>query len=417
MRSGRVGRWMITGLLGLTAGLVWADGFRNPPEGGAAMGRAGTRLTRGTDATATIHNPASLMDLEDPTVMPAFTIGFVEIEYSGPFGTATTEDALRILPGVFANWDVGENVKAGIALHTPYGQFTTWPETSPLALVAPYHAELRSVNLSPVLATSLSDDVIIGAGIDLMWSQLIIRQQLPWGAMLGNPALGIGRAMLDGSGFGFGAHVGLTWCIDDAQRLSFVYQTARTVKYEGDLDIENLPPGLVPLTPRSDMETEIDFPSVAAAAYGVRVREGLQVELQVEWIEHSRFESLDIDAANNTPLLLAAYGTTSLPQNWEDTWTVSVGCDWDATDEWVLRGGVLYLPTPVPESTMMPQFPESDKVVLGLGAGYRKDGSGLDLSYAYVIAEDRTVAHPMNPVPGTYEFEQHILSVSYSAAF
>ena len=417
MRSERIRILIGTGMLVLVAGLVWADGFRNPPEGGAAMSRAGTRLTRGTDASAIIHNPANLMDLEEPTVMPAFTIGFMEIDYSGPFGTATTEDPLRILPGVFANWDVGEDMKAGVALHVPYGQFTSWPKTSALALVAPYHAELRSVNVSPALATALSGDVTVGAGLDIMWSQLIIEQQLPWGMMTGNPALGMGRATLDGDGFGVGAHIGVTWSIDDSQRLSLVYQSGKSVEYDGTLDIENLPPGFVPLTPRSDMETKIKFPAVLAAAYGVQVRDDLHVEVQVEWVEHSRFESLDIDAANNTPLLLAAYGTASLPQAWDDTWTLSVGCDWNVSEEWVVRGGVAYLPTPVPDATMMPQFPESDKYVVGLGAGYRKEGSGLDVAYGLVLADDATVAHPMNPVPGTYEFAQHILSISYSSVF
>jgi long-chain fatty acid transport protein len=371
-------------------------------------------LTGGTDASATIHNPANLMDLEEPTVMSAFTIGFMEIDYTGPLGRVSSEDPLRILPGVFANWDVGEDMRAGVAVHVPYGQFTTWPQSSALALVAPYHAELRSVNLSPALAMALSEEVSLGVGLDLMWSQLIIKQQLPWGAMMSNPALGVGRATLDGDGFGVGAHVGLTWSIDEGQRLSLVYQSGKSIEYDGSLDIENLPPGAVPLSPSSSMTTEIEFPAVLAAAYGVQVQEELHVEIQVEWVEHSCFESLAIDAGNNTPLLVAAYGSASLPQNWEDTWTVSVGCDWNVSDKWVVRGGVAYLPTPVPETTLMPQFPEGDKYVVGLGAGYHKGGSRLDVAYGFSIADDVTVSPLVNPVSGTYEFEQHILSISYS---
>jgi len=417
MSCARTIRWTLTGLLVIMAGLVFADGFRNPPEGGAAMGRAGTRLTQGTDATATIHNPANLMDLDKATAMPSFTVGYIEVDYNGPLGTATTEDPLRVLPGVFANWPVSEDVMAGVAFHIPYGQFTSWPKAGALQFAAPYYAEMKTINVSPVVATRLSDSVTVGVGVDLMWSQLDIRQRLPWGMMTGIPALGVGEAALKADGYGVGAHAGLTWSIDEAQRFSVVYQSAKSVDYEGDFEIEGLPPGMVPLTPRSDAETEIDFPSLLAAAYGVRVRDDVYVELQVEWIEHSRFESLDIDAGNNTALLAEAYGTPNLPQDWDDTVSVSVGCDWDVAEHWVLRGGALYLPTPVPEETLMPQLPEGDKYIFTLGAG-RRTGSGVfDVCYGFVLAEDVTVDDPRNPVPGTYETDQHIFSVSYSQTF
>ena len=43
---------------------VQADGFRNPPEGAAALARGGARVTQADDPTTISHNPANLMDLE-----------------------------------------------------------------------------------------------------------------------------------------------------------------------------------------------------------------------------------------------------------------------------------------------------------------------------------------------------------------
>ncbi|MDA0990511.1 MAG: outer membrane protein transport protein, partial [Verrucomicrobia bacterium] len=157
----------------------------------------------------------------------------------------------------------------------------------------------------------------------------------------------------------------------------------------------------------------IDFPTVIALGYGLPVRDRLTLEANVEWVEHSRNRSLDLDIANNNFLLLTAAGTTSLPQAWDDTWTFSLGGDWMLSPEWTLRSGYTYLPTPVPSETLAPSLAEGDKHVIAIGVGYADDGRRLDVAYAYNHADDRTISSAANPIQGTYEFDQHLVLVTY----
>ena len=56
-------------ILGLVTGFgiqsAWAEGFRNPPEGGASMGRVGGNIALDEDASAVSRNPANLVLLPD----------------------------------------------------------------------------------------------------------------------------------------------------------------------------------------------------------------------------------------------------------------------------------------------------------------------------------------------------------------
>jgi long-subunit fatty acid transport protein len=78
-----------------------------------------------------------------------------------------------------------------------------------------------------------------------------------------------------------------------------------------------------------------------------------------------------------------------------------------------VRAGWTYLPTPVPDETFMSTLPEGDKNIFAVGMGFGGERHSLDVAYSLNIADDRTV---MTPVPGTYEFESHLIGVSYRCA-
>jgi len=402
--------------------MVLADGFRNPPEGGSALGRAGMRLTQGDDPAVITHNPANMMDLPKASVMSAFTFAYSKTDYTNPFGISEeSEDPWSILPAVYAVMPLREGeCRLGVGLHVPYGQAKKWDSDGVFRIGAPYYAMMKSINLNPSLATRIGESLAVGVGVNLMWSELEFKQGLPW---LPPPAglMGpVSRLRFDGDGYGFGANIGLTWQVSDAQRVAVSYRSPVSVEYDGDFSTANPPPpGALPpmITPTSDFETEIDFPSILGIGYGVRLSDSVRAEMNVEWIEHSRNEELDLDIENNNTLLVMSAGTTSIPQQWDDTWTVGLGADWQVNSEWTLRTGWTYLPTPVPEETMMPSLAEGDRNVLALGAGYRKDRHAADIAYAYNISEDRTVDAPQNMIQGDYEFEPHLISVSYAYTF
>jgi long-subunit fatty acid transport protein len=84
------------------------------------------------------------------------------------------------------------------------------------------------------------------------------------------------------------------------------------------------------------------------------------VEVNVEWVEHSTFDELNIDAGSNTAFLPAS----TIPANWDDNWTYGFGADYQLNENLVLRCGYIYLETPVPSETMLPSISEEDQSVV-----------------------------------------------------
>lgn len=403
-----------------TVGTTLADGYRNPPEGAAVLGRGGVHLTEVNDLTAATHNPANLADLKVSSAMASATIGYAKTDYTAPSGaTASSKNPWVVLPAVFAATPLSDGYVLGVGLTTPFGQSKEWEKDSVLRFSAPYFAQLMTADVSPIVAKRVSERVTVGAGLDLMWSQLEFKQLLP---LLPPPAGLSGPTTtlkFKGDGYGVGAHAGLTWDATDKQRAAITYRSPIQIDHEGDFNVDPYPAGAFPppVTSSSDFAMDVDFPQVVAIGYGVAVSKTVRLEANVEWVEHSRNKSLDLDIANNNALLLATSGSTSIPQDWDDTWTFALGGDWQATPSCVLRAGWTYLPTPIPDETLAATLAESDKHVLGIGAGYAKGDQRIDVAYVYNIQDDRDIDTPANPVNGTYEVDQHLLSIAYGRNF
>ncbi|NQU38422.1 MAG: outer membrane protein transport protein [Lentisphaerae bacterium] len=411
--------WAVVVVLAGTVATVMADGYRNPPEGAAALGRGGARAVYADDGSAVTHNPAALTDLEQATLTLSTTLAYAPTDYTSPSGMSESSDAsVGVLPAVYATMPLKDGrTVVGIGLNSPYGQAMEWDENGLFKGLAPDFAELKTANVNLVVGLKLCDRVSVGAGLNVLWGNIKFQQSLLPPPGVPAPS---SRLTFDGDGYGLGGNFGLVWNLTDSQRIALSYRMPVSVTAEGDFTMGNPPPpGALPptVTPMSSFETELNFPAVAVIGYGIQVCDKLRLQTEVEWVEHSQNDVLKIDIANNNALLVAVLGTTELPQDWDDTWTVAVGADWTCNESWVLRSGYTWLPTPVPDATFLPVLTEGDKHVLGIGAGYRNGADSVDVAYAYSIAEDRDIAPGSSLVAGTYETDPHLCTVTYTHRF
>jgi long-chain fatty acid transport protein len=406
--------WVMAALVLGTTASVWANGFRNPPESASALGRSGGKVAQIDDASAVAINPANIVDLSKPEFVASLTLIHSETEFDSALGgSSETEDPVKYLPNVFATMPMGEGrYTLGVGITTPFGQSTTWESDTPFKYSIADVANLRVVNVNPTVATKINEKLSIGAGVDLFWSDLEFRQLMPWSAIVGAPVPD-GHAHITGDGYGFGGNAGLTYVVAKGHRVALTYRSPVKVEYEGDFEVNNVPaPGV--LAPKSDFESDIEFPSIVALGYGVEMSPDLCVEADVEWIQFSTFDALPLDlGANNA----AGIFPPEIPQAWDDTWTFGLGADWRAAKNLILRAGWVYLESPIPEETLSPSLPDADRHVFSVGAGYARNGHAVDIGYALSMY-DRGVDKNLVPsVLGDYDTTTHLLAVSYGRSF
>ena len=397
---------------------IMADGFRNPPEGASSIGGATYRRAHVEDPSAVTLNPANTADATEREFLYSLSIGYAKRELIGPSGVKEdSRDPWAFLPNFFLVWPL-EDTRwvAGLGVTVPFGRSSKWDRDVSFAGTSPDFARLGVVNINPTLATRINDELTIAGGISLYYSELKFRQLFPWSVLTGSPADPAGLAEFDSDGFSFGVNGAATWTPGDGHTIALVIRSPFDVDYDGDFSVTAVPAGVAPLgvTSTSDFESEIKYPTIVALGYGYQVNERLQVEFDVEWIEHSRNETIPIDIKNNTVLL----PSPTVPQAYDDNWTFGVTVDYIVNDTWTARGGVMHIQTPTPTSTTIPVASEEDQEIISVGATYHGETYSIDLGYAYGVFGGRDVTDNINPaVNGHYDANAHFFAASVGRHF
>jgi len=401
--------------------MVAGSGFRNPPEDAQALGRPAGKIAIVENATAVEHNPANLIWLKGPEVQAGVTFIHAESEFDSALGfSESTENNLKLLPALYFGLPVGEEGRyaAGVGLSVPFGQSTEWSDSGAMRYLVPYMAELSVINLNPTFAAKLNEKVSVGVGVDIYMSSFMLEQVYPWTAVVGEPVRD-GEVEIESTGQGLGGNIGVTWSITENQRLAATYRSAVTVDYDGEFRVDNIPVDQIPaelsfIRSHSSFSTEFDFPAVAAVGYAIKLGKSLWLEADLEWVEFSRFESLELDAGRNTVLL----PQSEIPQDWNDSWTWGFGAEWGMTTNVTLRAGYMFIESPIPERTLAPTLPDEDRHVVSVGAGYKTGRHTFDAAYVHAFFDDREVEVNVNPAyVGSYEVNSDMLSFSYAYAF
>jgi len=390
----------------LLAANASANGFRNPPAGAAALSLDGAKSTLVEDPSSISHNPANLAEATKPSVMVTANLVAGRVKRTNPLGaSATTENGGALLPDIYMVWPLQEGKFVfGLGMNTPYGQNIEWNEI----VSFPYYSSLAVVNVNPTIAAKLGDSILVGVGADLYLSTLENRVS----------AFPLGRLSMTGSGAAVGANAGVTWKMTDRQRLALTCRSAFDIDYEGDTEIASygmpLPP---PLQEKSDFETTIKYPNVVTLGYGIRVSQNVRVGADVEWLDFSRNDRMTLDLGINT--LLIGPGAIVL-NDWEDIWTAGVAGAWKVGENVELRASYRYLPTPIPDDTYAPSYPDNDRHIVAAGIGLKQGPHSLDMAVAHNFIDKREIeiglGNPNSP-PGSYEYASLIGSAAYRFEF
>jgi long-chain fatty acid transport protein len=426
-RSGNAVRLLGLALC-LTAASAMGEGFRNPTIGTLDLGRSGGRIAQVDDSSAVQQNPANLVGITNAEVQLAPSIIYISTDFHSPTTgqSAATKDPWKLLPNFFVSAPLkNDRFAVGLGVTAPYGLGGEWnqnssafaPFTGSLRYQTPYSSELQTVNLNPALAIRLSDSLSIGVGLDVMWSSMTLKQYYP-SFLLGGS--GDSNLKADGDGWGFGGNIGLTWKITEHQRFAVTYRSPMDVDYSGSFTMDSITPteAFYGATAKSSFNTAVKFPTIVSAGYGIDLTDKIRLESDFEWIEFSRFKSLDLNFGNNSILFTLLGKSASTPQNWHNTFTAGIGGDWKFADHWVLRAGYQFFESPVPDMTFSPTIPDANQNVFTLGLGWKGRHSAFEAAYGLDFYNERNISNDQNQAfNGKYTFNVHLISLAYRYSF
>lgn len=417
MHHKETNQWRQT--LALIAILLWgrnqavlADGLRNPPPTAIGIAKSNAHSTFAADASASAYNPANLALLTQPDAQLSFTVSRSEISWTPNY--IESDNSWALLPNAFAAMPIGSHgLVFGLAITTPYGQSTKWNRATMAAanplITSMYEAEMSMINISPTLAFPVSDKLLFGAGIDLAYSELNLKLNVPLpSSPLFTSSYDIIKVETDGTGVG--AHAGLTWLATENQRAALTIRSPMYIKYEGDLSLQldQIPNAAAPIS------TSIRFPTTLTAGYGIQLSDALQLEAQIEWLEWSLYKNMSAEYTG----ALGSIDSMLTDPNWKDTWTLGIGGSYQLNNAWTLHCGYAFIETPIPDSTYSPLYPDSDRHVISTGFSYKNNSHQFDFSYAYSIFKTRNIDNSANSsYYGNFKIDANLVGITYKYTF
>ncbi len=405
----------LTALLCACSTLSLADGYRNSPEGAAAIGAFGGHRAFADDANATIHNSANLVDLDAPMIQINSTFGYGWTKFDGSDFSDKSENSTYLIPGFSAAVPLHDRIALGLAVYIPFGRSANWGSTDGLASSSyPYSGEMTVADLTPNIAFRVCDSLSIGLGLDLYQGEVEQNQYVYTPVYYGPAYLGTvtTHSRLTGDGSAVGWNAAATWKITDRQRLAATYRAPFSINYKGNNEYSVSGGEMFGISDQngiSDINAEIEYPAIAALAYGFEFTDTLRAEFNVEWMEFSVYQNL---AVNDS-----VFGSLIASQNLEDTWTFGVGGEWDFAERWTARTGFMYLQAPTPTETYSTLGPDENQGVISLGLGYEKGHHCIDLGYALGLFNGRTISDSSGSPDGFYDYNVHLLALSYGFKF
>lgn len=392
-------------LLTLLSVSVQAQGFGVYSQSGCMGARGGAGVAAPcADGSAVFYNPAALVDIGSVASVGANLVALGG-EFAADAGTATPqEDVLARVPHAYLSVRPNDRVAIGAGLFVPYGLRIEWPENFRGAFSG-YRAELMGAYLQPTVAVRLTRALRIGAGVDAVYSTVSLDQRLDLSGVVAGSSpqgpvtfgqLGVPRptafasARLHGSSWSAGWHLGALLEVTDALSFGARYLSEVTNQFDGgSADFSQIATGITlpegnpfgvpegtpldailapqfqaggPLTAQTG-STEITYPAQAVVGFQFAARPSTRILVDYVWTDWSAYRELRID--------FEALNDAVLIQDYEDTGSLRLGIELDATQRLVMRGGYVYSEAAAPDVTVTPLLPDARRHSFSAGVGGR----------------------------------------------
>jgi len=347
---------------------LMAGGYAIPESSINATALSAAYIANAHGANAAYYNPAAMVYNDDAGLLEldATYIHLTPIDFSGTTGDYSSKKEDFLVPSLhYTSKKLGDNgARVGFSIVVPAGLSKRW-DSAP-AIYSAKEFTLETVEFNPSIALPLSDTVSMGVGFRVISSNGVVKAS----------RTGVYSQDMTGDSVDYGYNLALNYRPEPNISLAATYRSKVDLSIEGDADLAYTG-ALAPAVPlpafSGNYDTSVSIPVPAtlnlAAAYTFDT--GTTIEAVYERTYWSAYKTLDFDFSN--PYAEGFFGGVK-SKNWEDTNTYRLGLT-QKYEKWTAMAGLAYDETPVPESTLGYELPDSDAWIVSLGGRYQIDSS------------------------------------------
>ena len=386
-----------------------ASGFQLFEQDGASVGNyhAGY-AAEAADASTAFYNPAGITRIKNQQIVLAGIGVATNIKYQGTVSVSTIENNKQMTDtaqgGVFAFVPalhyvapLTENTAFGFSVDVPFGMKVYYGRSTPLRYVSTI-TSVTIVDISPTYAFKVTDKISLGIGPDIQPARGSFNQM---GAVGNETEILNSDGINSASDTAYGFHLGGLYEFSPYTRVGLSYHSkvvhhlTGTSVFTGSLAVDPNLEG--PTNPSGRNKLNITLPPYTALSFYHRLQSPFAVMASVIYTQWDTIQNLVLQdvAGVSVNLDRSSNIVVTIPQYYHNTWNISLGGDYFATDKITLRSGIGYDQTPVSNENRNVQMPDNDRVVIAFGGHYQASKAiGLDVGYMHLFIQKAHIDPP-----------------------
>lgn len=411
----------MAGVLAGVSGGAAASGFQLLEQNSSGLGNAYAGTAASAEDASTIYfNPAGMSFLNGRDFAVSLSAIKPSSKFSNngsqttpvaglfPLGTGTGGDAgdWALLPALYYAHAINSNLSLGLSVNAPFGLKTEY-DADWIGRFQAIKSELKTIAITPTVAYRFTPTTSVGLGIRAQKADAELTSAT-------SPLAPGAQNKLEGDDWGWGFSLGILSQVTPGTRIGAAYQSQVKHEVKGTLTSVGLPGGSAPA------KADVTLPDILTVSLAHQLNRKWELLADVAWTNWSKFQELRVVNASTGALL------SLTPENWDDTWRVALGANYQYSGQWKLRFGVAYDETPVSDQFRTARIPDESRVWLAVGAQYKlTPKSAIDFGYAHLFVKDGSIdktetlgAGPSGTrLRGDYDNRVDIIGVQYSHSF
>lgn len=448
-------------VVSLAAGHVHGSAFALQEQSGSGLGNAFAGGAAVAEDAATIFtNPAGMSRLTGMQAAAAGSLICVETKFRNNGSLPATFQALggdggdaggcSGVPAAYFAMPINKQWSAGIGVNAPFGLKTEY-DSDWIGRFQGVKSKIETINVNPAVSFKVSDMVSIGGGANYQHIKAELTSRINYAGAIGQAAvtgqvppaaagpivaayaLAQSDAKVTGNDGSWGWNLGVLVNLDPQTRLGASYRSKIKYDVSGSAEFTNppvptLPASLAPVAgalanavngvlKNGDVKISIELPDTANVSIFRQIDSKWDVMADLQYTGWSTVENLTIVRSSGALL-------STTPENFKDTWRVSVGANYHYSDQWMFRGGLAFDQSPIRDELRTPRLPDNDRTWISFGAQYKFSPQLLlDAGYTYISVKDPSMNQNAGStasnglISGKYDSNVNIVAVQATYTF
>lgn len=387
-----------------------ASGFMLREGSSTALGTALAGRTSGfSDVSLINHNPASLRGVRGFEVS-AGVAGVLSqreatVQGAAAPGAKMSEEMIdpAAIPSLAAAYRFNKRVAVGVVFNSTFGAITKYSDNF-MASADGTNTELKLYNLTPMIAIDPVPGFTIAGGVTIQYADATFNSQINYHPSFGTVDWPVG---ISGDGVRFGIVLGTLFDVTESTTVGVTYKQGFDHELDGDIKTVGLP------FPSSGGTARFRLPHVVSVGVTHAFTDDFRMMVEGEWAGWGNFDVIRFkrdDGLTNSP--------SDDVQNYDNSWMIAIGAEYDVNDSLTVRGGVGFDKSPTRDSTRSQRIPDGDRIMAALGLSYDiTENFGLDAAYVYINMDDTTATAKNTGRALKLDGDTHLLSVNMRYRF